>query len=830
MKRWFLPLLPVLALVSCKGDDPDPVEQELCYVDEVPIEATRRWGWQDDGSYVGLGGRRMVPAGSTVVLTRMAVDVALHPDLPVVYVAEVDRSNASIAVVDMDSLEILQTLSVSNASVGMLVDGPRDRLYVPSGDAGYVQMLDILEDGTLATGDNVWITDGEPTGLALSDDGQTLWTGDFYLPLLYEIDLESGQHTRTIELSCEAWDLAHVPGRDELYISDLNSETISVVDLAAGAEVATLTAPTSPAGLAVSPDGERVFAAISNGGGVAVIDTDQRAIVEELTITEGDLLDDDGGPLLNSNITSVWYGDDDRLYAARGSDNAVSVIDAESLEVLGAIPTAMYPFDVELGSDGRLVVAEYRGGGVDQGSVTVIDVPSLDLAITTDEVIHQVSSPREQFPFTCDGFFPIPPTPEQESPIEYVFVVVKENKTFDCLFGDMGEELDVEADPDHQRYPAETTPNQRALMREFNTSDNFYVNARESDSGHVALTSAHMTHWVEWMWVETSRNGGELQWPIAYTAEPSVGNFFTHLMDHDVSIQIYGEIVGMFAEAEDGSSPMDYSDIEYPGGPFYNTAVLDEEKAQYVVDEVGYREPAQLTFMLLPNDHTVGTSSGQWTPESMVADNDYGLGILVQGLSNSEYWDRTAIFVLQDDPQGCGDHINDSRSPLLVISPYAKRGGYVSPTNTDFLSIFATIERILGVPPMGRPDATATPMWDLFQPEPDLTPYELRDRIPHSFNDAKAYGADVSARLDFSGPDRSPELTPLLDSYMLWRLGRISREEAERRLDAPRLALDDEEWEELEEEAEEETFAFDQAWVQYEAWCKEKGLPAPVRP
>ena len=830
MKRRLLVLALMLTMVSCKTDDPDPVEQELCYVDEVPVEATRRWGWQEDGSYVGLGGRRMVPAGSTIPLTRMAFDVALHPDLPIAYIAEVDKNNASIAVVDMDALQVLQTLAVSNAQNGMRVDGPRQRLYVAAGGSSGIQVLDIGVDGTLTTGDSISIVDAKPSGLALSEDGQTLWTGDFYVPFLYEIDLDSQQLTRTIELSCETWDLALVPGRDELYVSDLNSETIAVVDLAAGTEVATIEAPTSPAGLAVTPDGSRVFAAVSNGDVVMVIDTAQRAIVEELTITEGDLLDENGDPLLNSNITSVWYGADDRLYASRGSDNAVSVIDPQTLEVLGAIPTAMYPFDLELASDGRLVVAEYRGGGVDQGSVTVIDVPSLDLDVTTDEVIAQVSSPREQFPFTCDGFFPVPPTPEQASPIEYVFVVVKENKTFDCLFGDMAEELGVEADPEYQRYPAETTPNQRSLMHTFNTSDNFHVNARESDSGHLALTSGHMTHWVEWMWVETSRNGGELQWPMAYTAQPSVGNFFTHLMNHDRSIQVYGEIVGMFTEAADGSTPMDHSDIEYPGGPFYNTAVPDQEKAQYVVDEVGYHEPADLTFMLLPNDHTVGTSSGQWTPESMVADNDYGLGLLVDGLSHSEYWDRTAIFVLQDDPQGCGDHINDSRSPLLVISPYAKRGGYVSPTNTDFGSIFATIELILGVPPMGRPDATATPLWDLFQPEPDLTPYDVLPRIPEAFNDDKSLGEDISARLDFSGPDRSPELTPLLDTYMLWRLGRITREEAERRLEAPRLALDDEEWEELEEEAEEETFAFDQAWAQYVDWCAEKGLDPPVRP
>jgi DNA-binding beta-propeller fold protein YncE len=835
MRSW----LPILALLLVACDDEEIVEEEPetptpeelppCFVDDVPEAATLLYGWQDDGTFVGLGGRQVIPAGPTTVLPDMPVDVAVHPDGTVAYLALISRGDSSMAVLDLDSLEVIQVLEVSNTHPGLEVDPSGDRLYMAGGDSGTVEVIDIEEDRTLGERNSVQL-EGTPSGLALSEDGQILWVGSYYESEVFGIDLLTLEVAHTFDIDSGAWDLAVVPGRDELYVSDLSGDGITVVDLTSGTVAAILTADMSPAGLAVSADGSRVFAAVSNGDVVAVIDTANREIEAELDVTEGDLLDEDGAPLLNSNVNAVWLDDGaGLLYAARGVDNAVSVIDADTLEVLGAFPVAFYPFDLEMTPDGALVVAEYKGGGIDLGSVTVVDTGSLDLEQTTAEVSRLFTTPADQFPMDCEGFFPIPQASGLETPIEHVVLVVKENKTFDCLFGDMGDELDVDADPEYQRWPSELTPNQRALMREFNVADNFHVNARESDSGHLYLTSGHMTHFVEWMFVETARNGGSLTWPMEAAAYPTVGNFFTHLLDHGKSIQIYGEIVGMFETSADGTQVMEYSDLDYPGGPFYSYGATDEERGAYVGEQIADDGLADFTFILFPNDHTAGTTPGLPTPESMVADNDRGVGVFIEALSQSDLWASTAVFVLQDDPQGCDDHVNDSRSPLFVISPYAKRGGYVSPTNSDYPSVFATIERILDVPPMGRADAAAAPLWDLFQPEPDLTPFDARDRVPPEINGADAFGSTLCAQMDFSGPDRSPELTPLLDAYMLWKMGRITRLEADRRLAAPQLALDDEDWEELEEEAEEETYAYDLAWERYVDWCEAKGLERPVR-
>ncbi len=836
MRPWLL--LLALLITACDEEqtsEPEPEtptpdeEVEPCFVDEIPEAATVQYGWQGDGTFVGFGGRRVIPAGPTVALTDMPVDVAVHPDGSTAYLALVSRGASSIAVFDLDSLEVVQVHPMNNTHPGLVVDPAGERLYAAGGARGTVEVIDIAENHTL--GDTLSIhLDGTPSGLALSEDGQILWVGSYYESDLFEVDLETLEVTRTLDIDSGAWDLVLVPGRDELYVSDLSGDGITVVDLDSGAVVATLTADMSPAGLAVSADGSRVFAAVSNGDAVAVIDTASRQIEAEVNVAEGDLLDDDGAPLLNSNVNAVWLDDDaGLLYAARGLDNAVSVLDADTLDVLGAFPVATYPFDLEMAPDGTLIVAEYKGGGIDLGSVTAVDVDSLDLEQTTAEVSRLFSTPIDQFPMDCDGFFPVPRQAGQETPLEHVVLVVKENKTFDCLFGDMGDELGVDADPEYLRWPAELTPNQRALMREFNVSDNFHVNARESDSGHLYLTSSHMTHFVEWMFVETARNGGSFTWPMEAASYPSVGNFFTHLLDHDKTIQVYGEIVGMFETAEDGTQVFEYSDLDYPGGPFYSYGATDEERGAYIGEELADDGLADFTFILFPNDHTAGTTVGLPTPESMVADNDRGLGVFIEALSNSDEWASTVVFVLQDDPQGCDDHVNDSRSPLFVISPWAKRGGYVSKANADYPSVFATMERILDVPPLGRADAAAAPLWDFFVPEPDLTPFEARERVPEEINGADAFGSNLCAHMDFTGPDRSPELTPLLDAYMLWKMGRITRQEADRRLHRPRLDLDEEAWEELEEEAEEETYAYDLAWERYVAWCEERGLERPER-
>lgn len=848
------PRLALVLLAACTGpkdapsmtDDPldDTADTALpppCEVGAVPEEATRRFGWQEDGTFISPGGRLVAPAGPNVVLDGMPIDVAVHPGGAVAYVTITSADERRLLTVDLDTLTVLQTLDRADAHTGLEVSPDGAWVYAAGGTQGTVDVYAVQADGTLALDTSVAVG-GTTAGLALSPDGATLWAATWSGGVVAEIDTATRAVTRTVEVSVSAWAVVYLPSRGELYVGGLAGDDVAVVDLATGEQVAAIAVPTGPAGFAASADDATVYVAVSNGDVVAAVDTASRTVVGTAAVAEDDLLDASGLPLGNSNVTSVHLADG-RLYATRGGDNAVSVLDAASLERLGAFPVALYPVALAGRPDGELVVVEYKGGGIgpgpsgakgeQKGSLTLVDVAGLDLAAETAEVSALYASPLDRFPFTCDdGLFPVPTSADAVHPIEHVVLVVKENKTLDCLFGDLGAEVPgLDADPAYQEFPAEATPNLRALIKTFGVSDNFYTDALESDSGHLYLTAAHLTHYTEWMWMDTARNGGAVAWPIQDATYPSTGNFFVHVLEHGKTLRVYGEIVGMFGEVSDGTQVIAHSDLSYPGGPAVNYAVLDEDKARYIAAQIAAEGLADFTYVSFPNDHGTGTESGLPTPESMVADNDYAVGLLVEAVSRSPDWASTAVFILQDDPQGCLDHVDASRSYLIVASPYARRGGYVSHATADYASVFAAIERMLGLPPLGRPDAVAAPPWDLFTGTADLTPYAAIPReLPAETNPAGAFGAGFSATLDFDGPDRDPRYAGLLGAYLAVKAGRISEAEGYARLAAPTLALDEERWELLEEESEEEGFAFDRDWARYEAWAVANGHPRPERP
>jgi len=450
-----------------------------------------------------------------------------------------------------------------------------------------------------------------------------------------------------------------------------------------------------------------------------------------------------------------------------------------------------------------------------KGSLSFVDMEKLDLESATALAQESYGRPSTVFPFECAGDFPIPTREDQVSPIEHVILIVKENKTFDCVFGDLSD-MDVNADPSLVLWGEEITPNLHALARQFVLSDNFYTEALVSDTGHLFLTATHLTEYVERVWIEVKRSGDFQGFQISDPATPSKGNFFTHLLDHGRSIRIFGEVVGMFVKSKTGKgAAVDYTDINFPGGPFVNYATTDQKKVEHVLEEIEAGELADFTYLLLPNDHTMGTSTSHPTPESMIADNDYAVGRFVHALSRSQFWEKSAVFIVQDDAQGCEDHVDVHRSFALIVSPWVKRG-YISHVHTSFSSVFATIERILKVPPMGRSDASATPFWDAFTQKMDPTPYNAIDRkVPEQMNGEDVPGAKQSNKMDFRGPDRNPKLGVILKNYRHWRMGKINKQTALKKIEE---GPGEKEWEELIEEANEERTAFDRDWERYQKW------------
>jgi len=824
----------ILAAVnSALGGCPPPAQP--CNPLPVPDAATGVVGLQADGTFLGHNGRGAGGFGTSIILNGVAQAFVTHPTKPLAFVSEYGDNGRRLQVVNLQTGQIVQDLpSVQPQGKAVLsIDGKQ--LFVPLGTEGTVVAYDVGDDGTLTRAASVTVGN-RVVALRPSADGTTLWAALFSEHLLVSIDLPALQVRNQIVLQQGAWDIIELPTRSELYISDLTGSKVAVVNTTTATVVTSITLKSSPARMTRKPDDSVVWVAVSGGEYVAAIDTATRTVTSQGLVAETDLVDATGMRLPNSNPNAVAYEPImNRLYVSRGTDNAVTVFDADTLVALGSFPTSWWPTDLELPASlpGMLWVADGQGGGQDpepdengersninNGALTAVDLSTLDLAATTQLVETNQKGSINRYPFDCpSGDFPIPTRDGQISPIKHVILVVKENKKFDTDFGDL-DIPGVDADPKLVEYTADIVPNQRKLAHDFNVSDRFFVESQESDGGHLFLTSAHWTEFTSRFWTEDSGSLG-VSWVLLDAAVPDSGNVFDHMLNHGKTIRIYGEIVGTTTPAANGMKPSAFSDLAYPGGPIFNLDAYDRDRATYIVAKANSGGLPDFTYMELPEDHTEGTTPGRPTPESEVADNDEGVGLLVDGLShNDALWRTTALFILEDDPQSSGDHVSAARSFLTVVSPWARRG-YVSHHQTSFLSVHATIFRILGLPPLGREDATAAPLWDLFTAEPDYTPWDHLPRTyPEDVNPADAFGADVSAQMDFRGPDRNPGLGRLLHLYRSWKLGRLSRTRAETKLHRP---VDPEDYQESLADAVEEETAFDAALTDYNRWLATQG-------
>lgn len=831
-----LPALLFVVFAACSDDGESTTDMAAaCNPLPVPAAATGILGRQADGTYLGHNGRSAGGLGTSIVLDGVAQAVVTHPTKPLAFVSAYGDDGRRLLVVNLDTREIVQNLGSGqpHGEAVLSVDG--SQLFVPQGTEGNVVAYDVADDGRLTKGASVDVGE-RVTALHAAADGRTLWAGKFSERELVAIDLPALQVRSRIKLTQGAWDIVELKSRSELYVSDLTGERVAVIDTTTESVITSISVPSSPARMAYKPDDSIVWVAASGRDEVVAIDTSTRTVITHGLVADDDLLNSAGKPLPNSNPNAVAYEPaSNRLFVSRGSDNAVSVFHADNLQRLGSLPTSWWPTDLELPATqpGKLLIAEGFGGGLDpapnargersninNGTLTLVDLGTLDLNAASALVKANQSRSKTRYPFDCaSGTFPIPTRPDQASPIKHVVLVVKENKKYDSYFGD-ADLPGADGDPSLARWTADLLPNHRKLARDFNISDRFFLEAQESDSGHLFLTAAHMTEFTQRFFSEPNGTIGII-WPLRNPAIPDVGNVFTHLIDHGRTLRVYGEIVGMTVPGRMGVMPVQFSDPSYPGGPVINYATPDRERAAYVVAKANESGLPDYTYMLLPNNHTQGTTPGLQTPESFVADNDDALGILVDGLSHNEaLWKQTAIFILEDDPQGGGDHVSEARSHLIVVSPWARRR-YVSHHQSSFLSVHATILRILGVPPLGREDAGAAPLWDLFTTEPDFTPWTRQPRTyPEEINPPDAFGAALSKRMDFRSADRNPDLGRLLDLYRTWKLGLMSREEAERQLHEPQ---DADQFERLQEEAVEETTAFDTAFKQYNGWLATQG-------
>ena len=415
-----------------------------------------------------------------------------------------------------------------------------------------------------------------------------------------------------------------------------------------------------------------------------------------------------------------------------------------------------------------------------EGTVSIIARPAVD-----DTTVSETNAPFVDAPRTAGS-----PASLERLGVRHVFLIIKENRTYDQVLGDLGK---GDGEPALAIYGRQVTPNQHRLALDFVTLDNFYDSGTTSPEGHHWLTQAMASDYLE-----RSSSAG---WPRSYPfrgedplAFAPTGFLWDNARAHGQTTRIFGEF-GISAGVpradwssllEDAVAPnrrfsvttsskvasLNVSGILAPEYPGFDLAIPDTWRARVFLESFSREGPPNLCIIQLPGDHTVGLTPGRPVPSAMVADNDLALGQIVEAISRSPSWPKTVVFVVEDDSQSGADHVDGHRTVCLVVSPFVRRGA-VDSTLYNHLSVVRSIEELLGLPPMNKYDASALPMRSIFTTTPDVTPctalknqVSVSELVPdlRNLSRREKSAAIASLSMDFSSPDevRSAELNEIL--------------------------------------------------------------------
>jgi YVTN family beta-propeller protein len=686
-----------------------------------------------------------------------------------------------------------------------------------------------------------------PAGLAISGDAQKLYVCGNLSNSLLELDRASGKVLRTFPAGIQPFDVvlaggkAYVsnwggrrPGPDDLtgpagrgitvrvdpvrYIASEGS--VSVIDLAAGTPKAEILVQLHSSALAVSPDKRYVVCANAASDNLSVIDTATDRVVETIWVKASP------ADLFGASPNALAFAPDGKtLYVANGTQNAVAAIDfnpkSRKSKLKGLIPVGWFPGALAFNAArGTLCVANIKGLAAEKAKTEIGDAKGFSVYQYTGSV-SIFPAPRQKDLWDMTGVVydnyrrdriaqarlaprpgrtprPVPERIGEPSVFKHVVYIIKENRTYDQILGDVKA---GNGDPALCIFGENVTPNQHKLVREFVLLDNTYCSGILSSDGHQWSTSAFGTDYLERSFAGWPRSYPDGMGPdeIDALAYAPTGFIWDNALKHGVSLWNFGEFTMEtcgWTDPERKDEPLwaDYYDEfrhgrglvrigSVPAIPSlepvspkdtlgWNTAVPDVWRARYVVNQVAKWEQEgrmpQLVLVCLPNDHTSGTAEGAPTPEASVADNDLAFAQIIEAFSRSSFWKETAIFGIEDDPQNGWDHVSGYRTTAYCASPYTKRGAVIS-TQYNTTSILRTIEQILGLPPMNQFDATATPMFDCFTLAPDVRPFEpvpnnirLDTMNPPQEKIADALlrrHAVLSGRLNFKRVDACPEDT-----------------------------------------------------------------------
>ena len=767
-------------------------------------------GMQREGTVLLPNQWSLNPTGKQIKLGDFPIQIALHPHQPWAAVLHAGYGTHEIATVDLRRQQVLARVTLPQTFYGICFDPSGRRLFASGGEYEVIHQF-AFADGYLS--DHRELNYGKPSeifvpaGMACSPDGKSLFAALAWGHALAILDVAEAQPSvgrepaPLIALGNDSYPYAPLPAPDgkRLYVSLWGKSEVAVIDLVSLEVEARWQTAAHPTEMALSPDGDRLFVACANSNTVSVLDTRTGEASE--TISSALYPKAPNGSTPNSLSLTP---DGKVLLIANADNNNLAVFNVSQegkSRSMGFIPVGWYPTSVRFNPlDKQIYVANGKGvmsqsnphgpnplngqpatvqqyiGGLFHGTLSVIASPSPDDMARYTESAYRASPLRADFSPVVEpeDDNPIPAKSGGPSPIKYCVYVIKENRTYDQVFGDMPE---GNGQADLCLFPETVTPNHHALAREFVLLDNFYVESEVSADGHEWSMAAYATDFVEKTWPLVYRGGQKkLDYPSegAFAiAEPAGGYIWDRCREANVSYRSYGEFINNGPKVGDPSKAAvaaleGHFDPQFRG---YDLDYSDVKRTARFVDELrGFEQAGDMPRFIvlrLPNDHTYGQRRGKPTPTAMVADNDLALGQLIEALSKSKFWSEMAIFVVEDDAQNGSDHVDAHRTVALVISPFCKRH-YVDSSLYSTSSMLRTMELILGLKPMSQFDAAARPMYAAFQSQADATGYQHRPAGVdlQARNPEAGWGVEQSARLDFSREDAADDL---LLNEIVWK-------------------------------------------------------------
>jgi YVTN family beta-propeller protein len=759
------------------------------------------------GGYALPNGWQITPVGKAIATEDLILNLTQSADERIVVAQHGGFNPHGLLVIDRATQAAVQRIPLHSAWLGLAWSKDGAKLYVSGGsasgprhssDVAPIYVFDYAAGrlsekpsaewkDTLPAGEVYW------TGLAMHPKQNLLLAGnrgaDPMPGHVTVFDAGTGKVLRRIPVEVSPYDLEFNAEGTLLYVSNWSSDSVSVIDVATWKVTGTIPTGRNPNDLEMGPDG-RLYVSNGNENTVTVIDTKLRQAIETINV----------GPTARAPVGTTPNAleldrKNNMLFVANADNNCVAVVNVQvrgESQVLGFMPTGWYPSALLLDAGMNLYVGNSKGlephanpmgptspllkgaptketvRDIQRGTVNIVSLKNLkgelkrwtkqvyDNIPYKDDYLTKARAPKEP------GV--VPQETGAGSPIKHVVYVIKENRTYDQMFGDIAK---GNGDARLTIFGEKVTPNHHAIANEWVLLDNLYCDGEVSVDGHSWSNSAIATDYNEKMW--PAQYGGHSKATRAGAYVPAAGHLWDLAAKKGLTYRSYGEYA---MRASDGTA-MDAAPgvggllghvspkFKLPGmRDTDNVKVffeeLDEYEKNFVSKDVSKRLP-NLVIMSLPEDHTAGTRPGAYTPKAMVANADWAVGQLVERLSQSPYWPQMAIFIIEDDAQNGPDHVDARRTVGLIASPYAKRG-FVDSTLYTTSSMLRTMELLLGLPPMTQYDAAAMPMYNSFRTTADGKPYQaLAPKIDvNEKNTALAWGAKESMEMNLDEVDQAP--------------------------------------------------------------------------